>query len=70
MKNKVILNMPVSRKYHIEDIRMMLDIIDVQKENEMFMRNDLFHLTRIVDEIEKKKETTKEEKKEDDSMFG
>lgn len=71
LKNKIILNMPISRKYYNDTFSMLFKLIDIQKESEMFMRNDLFHLTRIVEKIERRKETMKEEiKEEKDNMFG
>jgi len=70
LKNKIIRHLPMSQGEYVDTFADLLDIIEVQKESEMFIRNDLWQLSRVVHKLENKTTTKKENKKDDNSMFG
>jgi len=70
LKNKIIRHLPMSQGDYVDTFTDLLDIIEVQKESEMFIRNDLWQLSRVVHKLENKTTPKKENKTDDDNMFG
>jgi len=71
LKNKIIRYMPVSQKTYAKTFLSLIKIIEAQKEAEMFIRNDLWQLSKAVNEMghgHKSEELVK--KKDESSMYG
>ena len=72
MKIKIQSHLPVSRKTYATTLSSLIKILEAGKEAEMFLRNDVYQLGKVVHEIKdgKKEKGKKEEKDNVSGMFG
>ena len=71
LKIMIKKRMPVTKEEYAGTILKLIKIIEVQKEAQMFMRNDIFQMSEALQNMGKESPIEEKEKTDDPSlMFG